>query len=73
MKIKLVPQAKKFHKRWTTWVLGLAGMLTSLQAFMPSFQQYMSPEAYNRVMIVMLIATFIAAQIKQPALPRDDQ
>lgn len=68
MCIKLIPQARKWHKRWTTWILGAAGVLTSLQSFMPSFQQYMEPGTYKLVMMGLLALTFIAAQIKQPAI-----
>lgn len=65
MTIKLVPAAKKWHKRWTTWLLALAGLLSSLQAFMPGIQQYMSPAAYGVTMIILSLITWAAAQVKQ--------
>tara|TARA_R110000868_G_C10972674_1_gene770729 strand:+ start:11897 stop:12118 length:222 start_codon:yes stop_codon:yes gene_type:complete len=68
MAIELVPAAKKWHKRWTTWLLALAGMLSSLQAFMPGIQQYMSPTTYGVIMIALTVITWAAAQVKQKGI-----
>lgn len=69
----LVPQAKKWHKRWTTWLLGAAGTLSSLQAFMPGIQQYIPPNAFAVIMIVLAVITWIAAQVKQDSVSGGDQ
>lgn len=73
MAIKFVPAAKKWHKRWTTWLLALAGVLSSFQAFMPGIQQYLSPTAYSLVMIGLTVATWAAAQVKQSSISGDAQ
>lgn len=73
MGIKLVPAAKKWHKRWTTWLLAVAAVLSSLQAFMPGIQQYMTPEAYSGTMIALAVITWAAAQIKQGGMPGGDK
>ena len=65
MAIQLVPAAKKWHKRWSTWLLGSAGLLSSLQTFVPGIQQYMPASAYNVTMICLAVLTFAAAQVKQ--------
>jgi hypothetical protein len=65
MAIQLVPAAKKWHNRWSTWLLGSAGLLSSLQAFVPGIQQYMPATAYNITMIGLAVLTFAAAQVKQ--------
>lgn len=69
MAIEFVPAAKKWHKRWTTWLLALAGALSGLQAFMPGIQQYLSPEAYSLIMIGLTLTTWAAAQVKQNGIP----
>lgn len=68
MAIELVPAAKKWHKRWSTWLLALAGLLSSFQAFMPGIQQYISPTAYAVIMIAMAVVTWAAAQVKQKGI-----
>lgn len=69
MSIKLVPAAKKWYKRWTTWLLAAAGALSGVQAFMPGVQQYMSPITYSLIMIGLTLVTGVAAQIKQRNMP----
>lgn len=69
MKIKLVPAAKSWHKRWTTWLLAVAGALSSFQAFMPGIQQYMPPATYGVIMIALTVITWAAAQIQQRNMP----
>lgn len=73
MALELVPAAKKWHKRWTTWLLAAAGALSSVQAFMPGVQQYLSPTAYSLIMIGLTLATWAAAQVKQSNLPGGEQ
>lgn len=73
MSIELVSAAKKWHKRWTTWLLALAGMLSSLQAFMPGIQQYMSTTTYGVIMIGLAVLTFAAAQVKQTGISGANQ
>lgn len=73
MAIELVTAAKKWHKRWSTWLLGAAGLLSSLQAFVPGIQQYMSPTAYNITMIGLAVLTFAAAQVKQTGISGENQ
>lgn len=73
MTLKLVPAAKKWHKRWTTWLLALAGALSSLQAFMPGIQQYISPSTYGVIMIALTVITWVAAQVKQKSISGGQQ
>ena len=68
MSIRLIPQVRKVHKRWTTWLLALATVLSSLQAFMPGIQQYISPQTYSGIMIGLAVVTWIAAQVKQDSV-----
>lgn len=65
MALELVPSARKWYRRWTTWLLAAAGTLSGVQAFLPGVQQYMSPITYSLIMIGLTVLTGLAAQIKQ--------
>jgi len=73
MALEFVPAAKKWHKRWTTWLLAAAGVLSSVQAFMPGVQQYMSPVTYSLIMIGLTLVTALAAQVKQKSVSGGEQ
>lgn len=69
MALELVPAANKWYRRWSTWLLAVAGTLSGVQAFMPGVQQYMSPVTYSLIMIGLTVVTGVAAQIKQRNMP----
>jgi hypothetical protein len=65
---ELIPHWKAWYKRWSTWLLASAGMLSSMMAFMPSVQEYIDPHAYKMIMLGLSVATFIALQVKQASV-----
>jgi len=66
----LVPQWRKWYKRWSTWLLALAGGLSAVTAFMPSVQAYLPPETYKMIMLGLSVTTFVALQIKQKSVSK---
>lgn len=69
----LIPQWKKFYKRWSTWLLGLIPFLTALRDFIPTLQQYIPLEQYKMLMIIIPFVVFIALQIKQHSVSGVDR
>lgn len=69
----LIPQWKKFYKRWSTWLLGLIPLITATRDFFPTLQDYIPLEWYKGLMIVLSVAAFIALQIKQQTVSGPDR
>lgn len=63
--MELIPNWKSWHKRWSTWLLASAGVISGLMTFMPSVQEYIAPETYKMIMLGLSVATFFALQVKQ--------
>lgn len=63
--MELIPQWRAWYKRWSTWLLASAGVLSGLMSFMPSIQEYIDPADYKMIMLGLSVATFLALQIKQ--------
>lgn len=68
--MELIPNWKAWYKRWSTWLLASAGILTALMTFMPTIQEYIEPGAYKMIMLGLSIATFISIQIKQNSVSK---
>lgn len=68
--MQLIPQWRVWYKRWSTWLLTiLSGFsLSDLLGFMPQVQQYIDPQLYKVVMLVLTISTFVVIHISQPSL-----
>jgi len=66
----LVPQWRRWYRRWSTWLLALSWCLSAVMGFMPSVQEYILPDTYKMIMLGLSIATFIALQIKQPSVTK---
>lgn len=63
--MQLIPQWKLFYKRWSTWLLGAIPVLTAAVSFMPSIQEFVNPELYKTIMVILSVSVFVAIQIKQ--------
>lgn len=66
--MQLIPQWKLFYKRWSTWLLGAIPVLTAAVSFMPSIQEYIHPDAYKTIMVILSLSVFVALQIKQKSV-----
>ncbi|MNE12810.1 hypothetical protein D3C81_1758440 [compost metagenome] len=69
----LIPQWRKWWRRWSTWLLALIGgiNLNDVLGWLPSIQQYMDPVHYKYLMISLSVAAFLALQIHQPTVSGD--
>lgn len=65
--MQLIPQWRAWYKRWSTWLLGMIGLinLNDILQWLPSMQQYMDPTTYHYMMIGLSVSTVIAAQVRQ--------
>lgn len=66
--MQLIPQWRKCWKRWSTWLLGAASFLSAGVSFMPTIQEYIDPELYRSLMLILSVATFVVIQIKQKSV-----
>jgi hypothetical protein len=66
--MELIPQWRAWYKRWSTWLLASAGVISGLMTFMPSVQEYLDPEMYKMIMLSLSVATFFALQVKQKSV-----
>ncbi len=65
--MELIPQWKKWWKRWSTWLLLILGSinLNDLLGVLPSIQQYMDPQVYRYMMIAMPLLIIVVTNIRQ--------
>jgi len=66
--MELVPHWRAWYKRWSTWLLASAGLLSGLVSFMPTVQEYVDPQTYKMIMLGLSVATFLALQVKQKSV-----
>lgn len=66
--MKLIPTWRRCWRRHSTWLIAMSGALGAAVQFMPQVREYVDPEIYNRIMIVLLPVTFIILQIKQDSV-----
>lgn len=66
--VELIPNWRAWYKRWSTWLLASAGVISGLMTFMPSVQEYIDPETYKMIMLGLSVATFFALQVKQKSV-----
>lgn len=68
--MQLIPQWRAWYKRWSTWLLGMIGLinLNDVMQWLPSVQQYMDPVTYKYAMIGLSVSAFIALQVHQPSV-----
>lgn len=66
--MELIPNWRAWYKRWSTWLLASAGVLSGLMTFMPSVQEYIEPETYKMIMLGLSVATFFALHVKQDSV-----
>lgn len=66
--MQLIPNWRAWHKRWSTWLLASAGVLSALMTFMPTVQEYVDPQTYKLIMLGLSVATFLALQVKQTSV-----
>lgn len=69
----LIPQWKKFYKRWSTYLLGLIPLVTAAREFAPTLQDYIPLEQYKTLMVILSVAAFVALQIKQHSVSGPDR
>lgn len=69
----LIPQWKKFYKRWSTWLLGLIPLITATRDFFPTIQEYIPLDWYKMMMVILSVAAFLALQIKQRSVSGPDR
>lgn len=65
--VELIPNWRKWYKRWSTWLLILIGgiNLNDVLGLMPSIQQYIDPETYRYAMIVLPFLIIVVTNIRQ--------
>jgi len=66
--MQLIPNWRSWHKRWSTWLLAIAGSLSALMTFMPTVQEYIDPHDYKLIMLGLSVVTFLALQVKQKSV-----
>jgi hypothetical protein len=68
--MQLIPQWRVWYKRWSTWLLGMIGLinLNDILGWLPSVQQYMDPVTYKYAMIGLSVAVFVAMHIPQKSV-----
>lgn len=69
--MRLIPQWRRCMRRHSTWLLAVSGALGAAVQFMPQVRDFIDPETYNKIMLVLLPVTFIVLQIKQPSVSGD--
>lgn len=69
--VELIPNWRKWYKRWSTWLLASAGLLSGAVSFMPTVQEYIDPATYKMIMLGLSAATFFALQVKQVSVSGD--
>lgn len=69
--MKLIPQWRRWWRRHSTWILAASGALGAAVQFMPQVREYIDPETYNKVMLVLLPLTFVVLHIKQDTVSGD--
>lgn len=65
--VELIPNWRKWYKRWSTWLLILIGgvNLNDVLGLMPSIQQYIDPETYRYAMIALPFLIIVVTNIRQ--------
>lgn len=65
--MELIPNWRKWYKRWSTWLLAVIAAinLNDIMGLMPSLKEYMSPTTYNYVMIVLPFLIMAVTNIRQ--------
>lgn len=65
--MELIPNWRKWYKRWSTWLLILIGgvNLNDVLGLMPSIQKYIDPETYRYAMIVLPFLIIVVTNIRQ--------
>jgi len=71
--VELIPNWRKWYKRWSTWLLASSGLLSGAVSFMPTVQDYIDPAAYKMIMLGLSVATFVALQVKQASVSGGEQ
>lgn len=71
--MQFIPQWKLFYKRWSTWLLSAIPVLTAAVSFMPSIQEFVHPELYKTIMVILSVSVFVALQIKQKSVSGTSQ
>lgn len=71
--MQLIPQWRKWHKRWSTWLLACIPTLTAAREFMPEIKDLIDPDLYKVVLVCLSIGVFIALQIKQNSVSGGNQ
>lgn len=71
--MELIPNWRKWYKRWSTWLLILIGgiNLNDVLGLMPSIQQYIDPEVYRYLMIGLPLLIIVVTNIKQNSVSGD--
>lgn len=63
--MQLIPQWRKWYKRWSTWLLACIPTLTAAREFMPELKDLIDPDLYKATLVFLSIAVFFALQVKQ--------
>lgn len=71
--VELIPNWRKWYRRWSTWLLASAGLLSAAVSFMPTVQEYIDPATYKTIMLGLSVATFVALQVKQASVSGGEQ
>lgn len=66
--MKLIPQWKKWWKRYSVQLLALIPLITIARDQLPMLQGMMSPSAYSYTMAGLAIAATLAMQVKQASV-----
>lgn len=69
--MKLISNWRRCWRRHSTWLLALSGALGAAVQFMPQVREYVDPEIYNRIMLILLPVTFVVLQIRQQSVSGD--
>lgn len=80
-KVELVSNWRYWHRKWSTWLIGLIPILTALREALPALQELIPLPTYKLIMGVLAFVAIVASQIKQQSIqvpphdphPTDDQ
>lgn len=71
--MQLIPQWRKWYKRWSTWLLACIPFITIAREAMPEIKELIEPEYYKAIMAILSFVILFALQIKQKSVSEPPQ
>ena len=66
----LDPEAKYWHRLWSTRAALTDAVVSGLWMALPAFQRFVPPFHFAALSIAMALAVFVARILDQPSIPR---